>query len=115
MTDNTGSNILLIVGFVVIGLGVINLVGYQQAEEKGLAEAKLAEERYMQEHYGYKDNMKDYLDYLKQTDIDTFMKLKPVWEDMQYDYSKNPFRLYLAVPLIIGGLILMLIALGIRE
>ena len=54
------------------------------------------EHRYMQQHYGYKDNMADYLDYLKQHDIDSYMKLKPIYDNM---HPLNPYN-FVVIPFV---------------
>jgi hypothetical protein len=95
----------VMVGIVMIAIGlptsIIGLVENQRTIE--IVEQR--EAQYMQEHYGYEDNMEDYLDYLKNHDIDAYMKLKPIYERLQIENNYIHLGMFGIVSVFVGFLI----------
>lgn len=94
--------ILLCISLILIPLGEI-------IENKNNEMAELKESQYMQENYGYKDNMDEYLDYLKANDFDEYMNLKAVFDEIHsYEHTGTTY-ITIAFPLVLVSLFCILL------
>lgn len=95
---------MIVLGVTFMGIGAILIITQVLTTNNNIEIAELKEAQYMQEYYGYQDNMNEYLEYLKVNDFSEYLRLKSVYEEI-HSYEQDW--------LIIGhvGMILFLISI----
>lgn len=108
MNNNDFGNMMI--GFGIIGIIISALVFvYGINESININEiAELKEANYMQTHYGYKDNMDEYLDYLKVNNFGEYLELKSVFDDI-HSHDEDWYWTAPALLIALFGMVTMII------